>query len=253
MRRFKLTLSYDGSAFLGFAKQVGHHTIEGTLENALKRLGISSPIMAAGRTDKGVHATCQVVAFNTPAFWSVPKLLAHLAPKLAPHIVCKSLEQVGLDFHPRFCAYKRRYRYLFTQIPLNPFCARYVATHPHGNLTQMQEALNCFVGTHDFKYFCKTGSNPTHTRRTVFKAFCYPFKVGRLDLAVVVLEANGFLRAQVRSILGAVLKHSLGHLSLEDLKAQIALKKRVCADLAPPNGLYLSRVFYPQPLSKNGV
>ncbi|BDQ26432.1 tRNA pseudouridine synthase A [Helicobacter heilmannii] len=253
MRRFKLTLAYDGSAFMGFAKQEGHNTIEGALESALKRLNISSLITAAGRTDKGVHAICQVVAFDAPAFWSAPKLLAHLAPKLAPYIVCKSLELVDLDFHPRFCAYKRRYRYLFTQSPLSPFFTRYMAAHPHGALEKIQEALNCFVGTHDFKYFCKTGSNPAHTRRTIFKAFCYPFKVGRLDLVVVVLEANGFLRSQVRLMLKAVLKCSLGQLSLADLRAQIALKTRVCTDLAPSSGLYLSRVFYPQPLSKNGI
>ncbi|BCZ17426.1 tRNA pseudouridine synthase A [Helicobacter sp. NHP19-003] len=247
MRRFKLTLAYDGSAFMGFAKQEGFNTIEGTLENALAKLHVFSQISAAGRTDKGVHATCQVVALNAPKFWSAPKLLAHLQPKLAPHIVCQSLEQVGLDFHPRFCAYKRRYRYIFTQNPLSPFLARYVALHPHGTLESLQEALNCLVGTHDFKYFCKTGSSPKHTRRTLYKAFCYPFCMGRLNCVVVVFEANGFLRAQVRLMLGAVLKYSLGHLSLEDLRAQVALKRRVCVDLAPPSGLYLSRVFYPQP------
>ncbi|GLH58110.1 tRNA pseudouridine(38-40) synthase TruA [Helicobacter ailurogastricus] len=252
MRRFKLVIAYDGSAFMGFAKQGELNTIEGALENALKRLNIQSPLTAAGRTDKGVHATRQVVAFNAPAFWSAQKLLAHLAPKLAPHIVCQSLEQVGLDFHPRFCAHKRRYRYILSQMP-SPFLARYVAFHPHGTLESLQEALNCFVGTHDFKYFCKTGSNPKHTRRTLYKAFCYPFYVGRLDCVVVVFEANGFLRAQVRLMLGAALKCSLGHLSLEDLKAQLALKKRTSTDLAPSNGLYLSRVVYPQPLSKNGV
>lgn len=253
MHRFKLTLAYDGSAFAGFAKQADRNTIEGTLENALKRLNISSQISAAGRTDKGVHATCQVVAFNAPKFWSTSKLRAHLQPKLTPHIVCQSLEQVDLDFHPRFHAYKRRYRYIFTQNPLSPFLARYVAFCPHGSLKSLQEALNCFVGTHDFKYFCKTGSAPKHTRRFVSKAFCYPFCVRGLDFVVVVLEANGFLRAQVRLMLKAALQHSLGCLSLADLRAQLALKRRVCMDLAPSSGLYLSRVFYPQPLSKNGV
>ncbi|WP_163531550.1 tRNA pseudouridine(38-40) synthase TruA [Helicobacter suis] len=244
MRRFKLVLAYDGSAFYGFAKQAGLYTVEGTLISALQSLQIQSKILAAGRTDKGVHAMYQVIAFDACDIWSPSKLLKHLAPKLGYFIACKSIEEVPLSFHPRFEATKRRYRYFLSLTKPSPFLSRFVGYHPCGDRGILKQALELFKGMHDFKFFSKSGSDPNSTIRTIYKAFCYPYTLYNLPCLVLVFEANSFLRSQVRLMLGAALACSLKQISLEDLKKQIALDKRFLVRLVSPAGLYLSSVFY---------
>ncbi|BCD46588.1 tRNA pseudouridine(38-40) synthase TruA [Helicobacter suis] len=244
MRRFKLVLAYDGSAFSGFAKQAGLYTVEGRLIKALESLQIPSKILAAGRTDRGVHATHQVIAFNTCDIWSSSKLLKHLAPKLGYFIACKSLEEVPLSFHPRFEATRRRYRYFLSLAKPSPFLSRFVGYHPCGDMGILKQALELFKGEHDFKFFSKSGSDPKSTIRSIYKAFCYPYMLYNLPCLVLVFEANSFLRSQVRLMLGAALACSLKQISLEDLYKQITLQRRFLMRAVSPSGLYLSSVFY---------
>ncbi|WP_104740272.1 tRNA pseudouridine(38-40) synthase TruA [Helicobacter bizzozeronii] len=250
MQRFKVVLAYDGSAFCGFAKQEGLPSVEGKLEQALLSLGIASPILAAGRTDRGVHASHQVISFATHLPIDCAKLAHYLPAKLAPHIVCQAISPAPLDFHPRFWALKRTYRYVLAPKVPNPFLTRYITPHPHGSLHDLQKALDLFVGTHDFGYFCKQGSDPKSTIRTIYKASCYGHAICNLPCVVVVVEANAFLRAQVRLMVGAALACSLGKMSLSDLSDQIGLKRHIHHMPLAPEGLILSRVFYGDSLSK---
>lgn len=244
MKRFKMVIAYDGSAFCGFAKQKDVESVEGKIERALLSLGIVSKILVAGRTDRGVHASHQVISFVTNISMHRAKLARYLPQRLAPHIVCKELREVPLDFHPRFWAFKRSYRYILAKEMDNPFLCRYVACQNYGSLRDLQAALNLFVGEHDFRYFSKQGSDPRNTRRTLYRARCYAHQICHLPCVVVALEANGFLRAQVRLVVGAALAYSLGELSLSDLADQINAKRRIYCKPSAPEGLYLSRVFY---------
>ncbi len=96
MRCFKATIAYDGAYFLGYAKQPNKLGVQDKIESTLNMLGIKSVVVAAGRTDKGVHANNQVLSFHAPKHWNADKLFYYLAPKLAPHIVLKKTRRKKL-------------------------------------------------------------------------------------------------------------------------------------------------------------
>ncbi|MFC3847054.1 tRNA pseudouridine(38-40) synthase TruA [Helicobacter baculiformis] len=244
MCRFKMVIAYDGSAFHGYAKQPNLPSVQGALECALQGLGITSPLLCAGRTDKGVHALAQVVSFC--ASLSLQTLQRHLPPKITPHIACKHIESVPLDFHPRFYATMRTYCYVFTKALHNPFLSRYIACCDYGDLVRLQEALDCFVGMHDFKFFSKQSGDFRNTQRQIYRAKCRTRTLWGVPCVLLYISAPSFLRAQVRLIVGAALAYSLGHLSLAQLQAQIHAQYRYHNIPAPPQGLYLARVDYPR-------
>jgi len=242
MKRVKAVIAYDGSRFEGFqAQKHTFNTVSYKLEVALKSLGIESKILASGRTDKGVHATAQVVSFNLPDYWSdLAQLKSFLNLKLSPHIGIKKISFVPSEFHPRFSAKRRAYRYILAP-KVTPFTASYLTPLPKKiDFEKMQEASKLFEGKHDFIYFHKTGSEPKTTVREIYKATLYSYQ----ELKVFYFEANGFLRAQVRMISEAVLKVGKGELGLKELKLQLEGKEQYTTSLAPPNGLYLCRVVY---------
>ena len=221
-------------------KQPDKITVQGTIENALKKLNISSEIMHAGRTDRGVHALNQVICFKLPSFWKKEKLLKELNKILHPHIHIKKLYNVNDDFNPRFDAKKRGYRYILTP-NFTPFSANYATYYPiEINTDLIKSALIHFEGEHDFEYFAKTGSSVNNYVRTIYKTDIYKYK----NLTIIKIEGNGFLRGQIRLIVDFVLKINEGKLSIEDLKKQLAKEKLISKHLAPPNGLYLERIWY---------
>lgn len=240
--RIKATIAYDGSRFMGFQCQKHtSDTVMGHLYRAAKSLGIESRIIGSGRTDRGVHATAQVVHFDVPAFWSdLERLQAHLARKLSPFIQIRRLQRVSDDFHARYSATRRAYRYIITPKAPSPFASAYV-THAHIEPAIVQEALKIFEGEHDFRYFMKTGSDVASSVRTIYKARLY----GHKDYQILYFEANGFLRAQIRMMVQFLLDLSSDRLALWQLRMQLEGKERFCTSLAPPNGLYLCRVVYP--------
>ena len=242
MQRVKAVIAYDGSAFEGFQRQTRTtRTVQGTIERALESLGIPGGIVGSGRTDTGVHATGQVIHFDLPSHWSARPLadLRHHINRRFEAIRFKHLTQVPGDFHARYDARERIYRYIFRPAP-SLFERRYVARLDVGEWDRLQEALACFVGTHDFGYFLKSGSETAHNRRTVTRA--YALYRGRYGY--IYFHADGFLRAQVRMMVHATAAVGRGELSLEALKEQIALIQRHTHHLAPPEGLYLARILY---------
>ena len=240
--RVKIVLSYDGSRFEGY--QIQKHTkntVAGYLQKALQKVGIKAIPIASGRTDRGVHATMQVAHLDLPPFWnSFPKLQKELNKILHPFIHIKSIQQTSCDFHARFSAKKRAYRYLLSQKEFfNPFDSAYI-TFTSFNPQKIKEALKIFEGEHDFGYFMKRGSDINHSVRTIYKIKTYFYQ----NLFVIYIEGNGFLRAQVRLMVQAALLYSSKKIALEDIKKQLQLKQRAITTLAPPNGLYLCRVIY---------
>jgi len=235
--RCALTIAYNGTHFLGSQVQKEtSNTIFGQLEKALFQLGIDFRVVASGRTDKGVHATGQVCHIDLPSFWDdIIKLKKVLNEMLPPSIRIIKAEQVDSDFHARYSAKKRVYRYLIKNENINPFENDFVSFIPNINFQKIQKNIKFFIGEHDFKQFMKTGSDISSTRRIVYKSFAYQHK----NYIVLHFEANGYLRSQIRLMVGALLQ-----LGSKEILEQLASTAKYKIKPAPSNGLYLSRIKY---------
>ena len=239
--RVKAVIAYNGSSFYGFQKQTSTtQTVTSAIERALRSLQIDSPIVGSGRTDAGVHATGQVIHFDIPDFWQdLSKLKTNLNRKLK-EIRFKHITPVDDDFHARFRAKKRLYRYVFKTQKPSLFEQQYIAYYPPFNVSLLKQALHCFKGRHDFEYFHKTGS-VTHTN--VREIYHTGYKqLGNYH--IIYFQSNGFLRSQVRMMVDAAMLCASDKLSIEALKRQITCKERYTTRLAPPEGLYLARIIY---------
>jgi len=240
-RRVKAIVAYDGGYFKGFQKQKStKNTITGQIEKALKSVGITESIRGSGRTDAGVHATGQVIDFTIPIFWKdLSKLKITLNQKLK-YISFKHISFIDNDFHSRFSAKRRVYRYIFKTKDPSIFEQNYLSYYPTFNKKLLIKALKCFEGEHDFSNFIKTGSI-THTNvRTIYKATYKRYK----NYHILYFEANGFLRSQVRMMVEGAMQVSLGDWNLEKLQKQLLKKEKTMTKLATPNGLYLARIIY---------
>jgi len=241
--RIKAVISYNGAFFYGFQAQPNRsNTILETLSKAAKRLGIDSKIIGSGRTDRGVHATGQVIHFDLPFHWqkNLKKLKSVYNQLIYPHIYIKTITPVYNDFHARFDAKRRIYRYVYKLTPPTPFENMYVSYVKNINPQKLKIALKKFEGEHDFKYFHKKGSQPTTTIRTIFKTDVKVYS----KYVILYLEADGFLRSQVRMIVAAATGYMNNTLTLKQIEEQLLGNVVHTTTLAPPNGLYLARVIY---------
>jgi len=239
--RVKAVISYDGSAFFGFQRQKStKQTVTSAIEQALRSLKIDSQIVASGRTDRGVHATGQVIHFDLPYYWrELEKLRLNLNRKLAS-VEIKHITKVEDSFHARFSAKKRLYRYVFkTDLP-SVFERKYISCYNGFDKAVLQEALQCFLGEHDFRYFHKTGSDTHTTVRRIYRAKYRE----KSNCHFIYFEANGFLRSQVRMMIESAMLCAKGVMKISELKEQLAGIRKYNHRLAPPEGLYLARVLY---------
>ena len=240
--RVKAVIAYDGSAFYGFQKQTTTPlTVTQSIEKALKSLQIDTKIVGSGRTDRGVHATGQVIHFDLPPFWRDLRKLRSILNRRLTGISFRKLSSAPETFHARFSAKKRLYRYIFKTGELSVFEEKYVASYPnHFDQKILQNALRSFCGEHDFRYFHKTGSDIHTTIRTVYNARYYSY--GKYH--IITFEANGFLRSQVRMMVEASMQCALKTISLKTLQAQLDCQEQSITKLAPAQGLYLAKIVY---------
>lgn len=237
----KFVISYDGSLYQGSQKQPNGQTVEDKLLKAFKRVNIDTNIVLSGRTDKEVHATGQVFNCIIPEYWSDFKKLKEVVNRnLPPSIKILKISKVNDDFHSRFHAKKRVYRYLVSTNKPTVFNADYISYHEKIDEAKIKEAIKLFEGVHDFEYFHKKGSDKENTVREVFSTKFYKYK----DIYVFHFCANSYLRSQIRLMVGILLKISDGKLSLEDLKKQLEKKQNKFRTPASPYGLYLAKVYY---------
>lgn len=238
---FKITISYDGFEFNGSQTQPDKSSVEDRILEAFKRLNIDTKIILSGRTDKGVHASGQVFNVELPEHFSdVVTLKKLLNYQLPLSIRVLNVQIVPKDFHARFSAKKRVYRYFITQKELTPFIARYVTFVEHVDVEKIQEAIVCFLGSHNFEYFKKMGSDKINFQKEVYEARFYPYK----EFYVFKFKANSYLRSQIRLMVGFLLAISQGKLTVEDLQLQLKKEKRVHFKPVDGFGLYLSKVIY---------
>jgi len=239
--RVKAVITYDGSAYQGFQKQTTtDKTVTRSIEKALSSLQINTAIVGSGRTDAGVHATGQVIHFDLPEFWSdLDKLKLNLNRKLTK-IQFKHISSVSHDFHARFSAKKRLYRYVFKTQKPSVFEQKYISYYPEFDATLLMQALALFVGGHDFDYFHKTGTVTHTTVRRIYKTNY----IQRNNYHYIYFQANGFLRSQVRMMVEAAMQYARREMSAKQLLEQIACQEKHTTKLAPPEGLYLAKISY---------
>lgn len=242
--RIKAVITYDGTGYGGFQRQKNAPSIQEDLEIALGKLtGVPTRIVGAGRTDAGVHAAGQVIAFDTAWAHSLFDLQRGLNALLPDAIAVSTLEVVPDDFHPRYAALRRYYRYeLYLATVRNPFVSRYSLhiTHPL-LLESMQVAAQHLVGQHDFAAF---GSPPKggSTLREVYQA---EWSVEG-DSAYFDIAANAFLYRMVRILVGTLLRVGYGALTPTDFVEILQNRDRRRAGPAvKAQGLCLRQVVYP--------
>ncbi len=239
--RVKAVIAYDGSDYFGFQKQKStKKTIAHAIDDALKSLHIQCNITASGRTDAGVHASGQVIHFDLPIFWTdLHKLKTVLNQKLTD-IEFKHITEVESNFHARFSAKKRLYRYVFKSKKPSIFEQKYVSYYNSFDPELLKKALKLFEGKHDFNYFRKTGSVTHTTIREIYKTTHKEYN----KYNFIYFQANGFLRSQVRMMVESAMQCANKDLTLKELEEQIQCKKKHTTKLAPAEGLYLARIVY---------
>ncbi len=235
--RIKITLAYKGSTFLGSQIQKSSpNTVNGTLEVLLQKLNINSKVIASGRTDKGVHATAQVIHIDVPEFWhDIVKLKRVFNEMITPNIKILQIKKVDDNFHARYDAKKRVYRYLIKDAESNPFENDFISFYKDVDFNTLEKNIKLFKGTFNFINFMKTGNDVQSSTREIYKSFAYRHK----GYIVLYFEANGFLRSQIRLMVGSLLS-----LSAKEIQEQLSAKTKYKVKPAKPNGLYLAKIKY---------
>ncbi len=245
MPRYKLTIEYDGTGFLGWQIQSGGATVQGVLEDALLRIhGVHSLVYGAGRTDTGVHALEQVAHVDLPKAWDPFVLRNAINGNVRPHRVSVlEAEAVSDDFHARFSATKRRYLFRISNRRAPPALelGKVWWVAPNLNSDAMHEAAQYLVGQHDFTTFRAADCQAKSPLKTLDV-----LRVSRFGEDIEIeAEARSFLHHQVRSMAGSLKHVGEGKWSARDMKSALDAKARsACGAVAPPQGLYLVSVGY---------
>lgn len=252
MARYRADLAYDGTHYLGFQRQAGDApTIQGSVEAALERVtGQPVAIMGAGRTDTGVHATGQVIAFDVEWQHTTHNLWRAINAKLPEAIVLQSLVETEASFHPRFDAQSRMYEYSLVVAPVRqPLLSLYSWLVPNKTLLDldtMQIAAASLIGTHDFATFGQPPQGENTIREVKqSKLVIVSDLAPEGQLIRYQIEANAFLYRMVRRIVGALVRLGLGKLSLDVFETAFrAADGSWPNQTAPAHGLCLTKVNY---------
>ncbi len=246
MKRLKATISYDGTNFSGYQVQPGARTVQLELEKvlALMHKGETVKVTASGRTDARVHATGQVIHFDTTLAIPIDKYRKALNVQLPKDIRILEVEEVASDFHARFSVVGKRYRYIWDcGVIQSPF-RRHYAVETNGvkpNVEDMREAATYIVGEHDFTCFCAANTSVVDKVRTVHHL---QFEWHGEELHMTI-EGNGFLYNMVRIIAGTLWEVGIGKRDAKNIEQVIASTRRENAGkTAPAQGLYLEKVNY---------
>ncbi len=262
MRTLKLTVQYDGTDLVGWQRQKTGRSVQGLIEESLAAID-GAPVTAhgAGRTDAGVHAIAQVASARVATALDPPTLLRALNARLPPEVRVMSVADAPDDFHARFSAKSKTYRYVMLEASAaSPFAQRYVWRVPGRlNVDAMAEAARALVGRHDFTAFQSTGSAVTHAVRTVTAARVVQWPVDGpppapgvasdqgpgARLVVFDVTADGFLRHMVRAMAGTLVEVGLGRRPPAGLREVVDGRARATAGAtAPAAGLWLVSVDY---------
>ncbi len=239
-----LGLEYDGAGFSGWQSQLCGNTVQDALEKALAKIaGQRVQVVCAGRTDAGVHAIEQVVHFDISVERPISAWVRGVNAQLPPAVSVIWAAPVAEDFHARYAARARAYRYILLNRRERPgllegkvgWCHRLL------EVPAMQEAAACLIGEHDFSSFRAAGCQA----KTPVKSL-YRFEIGRIgDYVIFECRANAFLHHMVRNLVGALVYVGSGRKTPEWFAGLLAAcDRRLGAPTYSPDGLYLTRVDY---------
>lgn len=247
MRTLRLTLAYDGTAYVGWQRQPNGTSIQQLIEDALAPFAPdTSPaptVTGASRTDAGVHALGQIASAQVPFAHPVDAIQRALNIRLPLDVRVLAVAEAAPGFHARFDARGKRYRYRIATTPIVLPMKRWFVWHVPEPLDvdAMREAARSLVGAHDFASFQATGSSVVDTRREIRRLDL----VGAGDELHIEIEGDGFLRHMVRIMAGSLVDVGVGTRPVAWLAEAIESRNRRAAGrTAPPSGLVLERVFY---------
>ncbi len=244
--RLAAIIEYDGSGFCGWQVQDGERSVQASVEQALSDIADEAVrVTVAGRTDAGVHACAQVVHFDSAAARSDYEWLRGANSKLPRDVALRWVGRVDGEFHARFSATGRRYRYIILNRPVRPtyLAGRVSWEYRALDVAPMQEAARCLVGTHDFSSFRSAQCQAKDPVR----------ELRRLDVwrdgefVFIDVEANAFLHHMVRNIAGVLVSVGAGEQPPHWASRVLSARDRTAGGVtAPADGLYLVAVEYPQ-------
>jgi tRNA pseudouridine38-40 synthase len=242
--KYRITLAYDGADYFGWQRQLDQPTIQGAVEAALEKLeGAPVTTHAAGRTDAGVHAEGQVISFRLSREWEGRELRRALNGNLPQDIRALDATPADEDFHARFDAKGKTYRYqVYLAEVMSPFLVRYAWHYPYLlDIERLAEESKALLGRHDFTAFTVADCETKTFTRTITK-----IRVEReSDLLKLFFTGEGFLRYQVRTMVGALIESNRGRLKAGSIPELIESRDRSLAGApAPARGLTLVKVEY---------
>lgn len=243
MRNLKITLQYNGENYCGWQRQPNSPGIQGTVENAIYEITKEKvKVTASGRTDAGVHALGQVANFKTETNIPASRIPDALNAKLPKDISVISCEEVDMDFHARYNACGKTYRYLIYNRPYRSPLYKNLAYHVKYDLDWDKIRLEAkyLIGTHDFVGFMSSGSSVKDTVRTI-----YDIQIEEHEgITSIEISGNGFLYNMVRIIVGTLVDIGRGRIK-HNMEEIIKSKSRsMCGHTAPAHGLFLKKVNY---------
>ena len=247
MKRLKAVIMYDGSGFAGYQVQPNERTVQLELERVLTKMhkGENVRVVASGRTDAGVHATGQVIHFDTNLQFPIDRWQKALNVQLPGDIRVVAIEEVSNDFHARYGTSGKVYRYKWSLGDVaSPFKRHYVVHMPGAkvNISRMREASQAFLGTHDFTSFCSARTEVVDRIRTIRRLDLIEVEQDELHM---IIEGDGFLYNMVRIIAGNLWEVGIGRREPSEIASILAASDRKKAGkTAPAHGLYLENVFY---------
>jgi tRNA pseudouridine38-40 synthase len=244
MRTIKLTLEYDGTEYVGWQRQPNGLSIQQLVEEALQKvMGKRVVLHSSGRTDAGVHARCMIAHFRTDLDLPLSAFREGVNRYLPRDIAVRTAEEAADDFHSRFDAKGKWYRYTLYLHPVRSPLHERFTWHIRGplDLAAMTDAAPSFVGSHDYCAFRTTGCVARTTQREI-----YSFEVGREgDLVHLDVRGSGFLRNMVRVMVGTLVEIGFGKRPPESIGSLLAGESKVSPGAtAPPQGLCLVDVWY---------
>lgn len=247
-RRIKLRVAYDGTAYQGFQRQPDRPTIQAELEAVLSRLaGHAVTVHAAGRTDAGVHAAGQTIHFDLTGSIPTDRIVTAANGLLPPDIVVYDAQEVAGDFHARYDAIAKTYRYSILEAPFPwPFIARYVYFHPQPlDLERMKDCFLYLRGKRDFAAFQSSGRPASSTVRTLQKIEIDVQQMSWGRLINIAFTGDGFLYRMVRNIVGTLLEVATGRRPPSWVAEVLESRdRRRAGKTAPAAGLNLIDVKY---------
>ena len=242
--RYLIRFSYDGTLFYGYQKQPGLRTVEECLEKALYDINDHkvTKVTSSGRTDKGVHAKCQTASFDLEVSITLEKLKMALNSLLPEDIHVLSTEIVDKDFHARYMVREKEYQYILNVGEYDPLIRNYVyQLNKKLDIARISEAIKSFIGEHDFKSFVSNECVKDNYIRTIYDCNI----VEENNKIIFSFTGNGFMKYQVRNMVGTLIKIGLGKLDIDIIDKIFqdeSLQKYVYT--APSQGLYLVNVEY---------